>query len=157
MAAALNKDIREKSPVYRRTFVPTDQNFIAATPAVTDSLQGLKMLRIENASLWDLFNYFRDSDLVLPVGSAVLLESASHLANVGTAVYAEEQVQVKMQLRQMFEGTIYVIPCPPMRMEGSSSSVLVRLMVELSAWLKHVTLGDNGHLAETTNLVRLAS
>ena len=72
-------------------------------------------------------------------------------------MYAEEQVQVNMQLRQMFEGTIYVIPCPPMRMEGSSSSVLVRLMVELSAWLKHVMLGDNGHLAETTNLVRLAS
>ena len=58
-------------------------------PSSTRLKQCLKIIRIENATLWDLFNYFSDlileHDLELPVGSAVLLGSASHLDNVGSA------------------------------------------------------------------------
>ena len=107
----------------------------------------MKIIRIKNATLWDLFNYFSDfildRDLELPVGSTVLLGSASHLANVGPAFYTEELVQVNQHLYQMFEGGISFIPCPPMLIDGTSNSHLVRAIVELSAWLKHAARGDN--------------
>ena len=134
-------------PVYRRTFVITDQHFVAAAPSSTRHKQCLKIIRIKNATLWDLFNYFSDfildRDLELPVGSTVLLGSASHLANVGPAFYTEELVQVNQHLYQMFEVGISFIPCPPMLIDGTSNSHLVRAIVELSAWLKHAARGDN--------------
>ena len=65
----------------RRTFLLTDQHFTGAAPAATVGKQCLKIVRIENASLWDLHNYVRDliwdRDLALPVGSAVRIGSAS--------------------------------------------------------------------------------
>ena len=144
-------------PVYRQTFVLTDQNFISAAPAATDSGQCLKIVRIENATLWDLHNYLRDlifdRDLSLPVGSAILLGSVSHLGNVGPAAYAEELVQICMRMGQMFDGSIYVIPCPPKLMDGSSSVAMIRSVSETTAWLKHVMHGDNCFLTETHQVV----
>ena len=142
--------------VARRTFVLTDQNFVSVTLAATLGMQCLKIIWIKNATLWDLHNYFRyfiwDRDLALPVGSAILIASASHLANVSTAAYGEELALVYMRLRQMFDGTIYIIPCPPMMTDGSNSALL-RSLIEIAAWLKHIMLGDNCFLVETTNLV----
>ena len=144
-------------PVYRRTFVLTDQNFISAAPASTDSGQCLKIVRIENATLWDLHHFLRDlifdRDLSLPVGSAILLGSVSHLSNVGPAAYAEELVQISMRMNQMFDGSIYVIPCPPMLLDGSSNVAAIRALCETIAWLKHVMHGDNCFLTETHKVV----
>ena len=42
----------------------------------------------------------------------------------------------------MFEGGISIIPCPPILIDGTSNSHLVRAIVELSAWLKHAARGD---------------
>ena len=102
-------------PVYRRTFVLTDQNFIATAPSTAGDKQCLKIICVENASLWDLHNLFRDliwdHDLAVPVGNCILIGSASHLGNVGPAVYAEELVQINLHLAQMFDGTIFFIPC----------------------------------------------
>ena len=82
------------TPVYRRSFVLTDQNFIATAPSTAGDKQCLKVISVENASLWDLYNLFRDliwdRDLDVPVGSCILIGSASHLGKVGPAVYAEE-------------------------------------------------------------------
>ena len=126
-------------------------------PSSTRLKQCLKIIRIENATLWDLFNYFSDlileRDLELPVGSAVLLGSASHLANVGSAFYAEELVQVSQRLYQMFEGGISILPCPPMLIDGTSNFHLVSAIVEVSAWLKQVARGDNCLPIRTLNLV----
>ena len=147
----------ESRPVYRRTFVLTDQNFIATAPAALEGKQCLKIIRIENASLWDLHNYIRDliwdRDLAMPVGSAILIGSASHLGNVGPSVYAEELVQINLCLQQMFDGTIYFIPCPPMLVAGSSDPTLVRAILETSAWLKNIMHGDTCYLADSFRVV----
>ena len=42
----------------------------------------------------------------------------------------------------MFEGGISIIPCPPILIDGTSNSHLVRAIVELSAWLKHAARGE---------------
>ena len=129
-------------PVYRRTIVLTDQNFIATVPSTAEDKQCMKIIRVENASLWDLHNLFRDliwdRDLAVPVGSCILIGSASHLGNVGSAVYAEELVQINMRLAQMFDGTIFFVPCPPMMMDGSSDPALIRGIFEIAAWLRNV-------------------
>ena len=140
-------------PVYRRTFVLTDQNFIAAAPATTADKQCLKIIRVENASLWDLHNYFRDfiwdRDLALPVGSCILLGSASHLGNVGPSLYAEELVQIRQRFNTIFDGTVFLIPCPPMMVDGSSDPTLVRAILEIAAWLRSIMAGDNCYPANT--------
>ena len=140
-------------PVYRRTFVLTDQNFIAAATATTEDKQCLKIIRVENASLWDLHNYFRDfiwdRDLALPVGSCILLGSASHLGNVGPSLYAEELVQIRQRFNTIFDGTVFLIPCPPMMVDGSSDPTLVRAILEIAAWLRSIMAGDNCYLAQT--------
>ena len=48
----------EARHVERRTFVLTDQHFVATAPAVTPGKQCLKIIRIENATLWELYNFF---------------------------------------------------------------------------------------------------
>ena len=140
-------------PVYRRTFVLTDQNFIATAPATTADKQCLKIVRVENASLWDHHNYFRDfiwdRDLAMPVGSCILLGSASHLGNVGPSLYAEELVQIRQRLNTMFDGTFFFIPCPPMLVDGSSDPTLVRAILEIAAWLRNIMAGDNCFLPDT--------
>ena len=40
---------------------------------------------------------------------------------------------VYMRLRHLFEGTIYIIPCPPMLADGSSNSALLRSLIEIAA------------------------
>ena len=74
--------------------VELECNFIATAPSTAGDKQCLKVISVENASLWDLYNLFRDliwdRDLDVPVGSCILIGSASHLGKVGPAVYAEE-------------------------------------------------------------------
>ena len=121
--------------VERRAFVLTNQHFVATAPAPTPGEQCLKIFRVENATLWDLLNTFKElvgeRDLGVPVGSVILLGSASHLASVGTAVYAEELILVFKSLRQMLVGEVYIMHCPPMLMDGSSNAALLRAILRL--------------------------
>ena len=54
---------------------------------------------------------------------------------------------------QMFDGSIYVIPCPHMLMDGSSSVAVIRSVSETTARLKHVMHGHNCFLTETHQVV----
>ena len=143
--------------VERRTFVLTDQHFVATAPSVTPDKQCLKIIRIENATLWELFNFFSamlsQGDLDLPVGSAILFGSASHLANVGLAYYTEELVLLNKKLREMFSGEVVLLPCPFMLMEGSSNGALLRSIFELASWQKQVWGGDTYYLKMTMDVV----
>ena len=151
--------------VERRTLVLTDQHFPAALPATREDHQCLKIIRIENGTLWDLMNFLVDmvdkDDLGVPVGSALLLGSLSHLANVGTAVYLEELVQVQKRIFHRFEGTITFVPCPFFLVEGCNNPATIRSIFEVNAWLEAALTGETGynlHLAATvqlqTNLMR---
>ena len=83
------------------------------------------------------------------MGSVILLGSASHLASVGTAVYAEELVLVFRSLWQMLYGEVYLLHTPFMLMDGSSNPALLRAIFEVAAWLKSVMSNDSCCLRTT--------
>ena len=120
------------------------------TTCLWGGLQCLKIIRIENASLWDLLNFLVDlvgkDNLAVPVGSALLLGSVSHLANVGTAVYLEELVMVQKGVFNRFEGTITFVPCQFFLMEGCNSPSTIRCIFEVNAWLKATLTGKIGYI-----------
>ena len=66
-------------------------------------LQCLKIIRLEFASLWELCSILTDlvrrDDLLMPMGSAILIGSASHLSKVGISAYCEELVAVSKRLQ----------------------------------------------------------
>ena len=123
-----------------RTFVLSDQNFPSCLPATSGrDLQCLKIIRLEFASLWELCSTLTDlvrkDDLLMPMGSAVLIGSASHLSKVGISAYCEELVAVSKRLQSHFNGSVYVLPCPFILSTGSSDPELVRAYTELASWL----------------------
>ena len=123
-----------------RCFVLSDQNFPATLPSSSErSLQCIKIIRVEFASLWELCNIFIDlvrrDDLLLPMGSSILIGSVSHLSKVGISAYCEELVAVSRRLVAHFSGGVYVMPCPFILCAGSSDPELVRATTELTSWL----------------------
>ena len=105
-------------------------------------LQCLKIIRLEFASLWELCSTLTDlvrkDDLLMPMGSAVLIGSASHLSKVGISAYCEELVAVSKRLQSHFNGSVYVLPCPFILSTGSSDPELVRAYTELASWLTNI-------------------
>ena len=105
-------------------------------------LQCLKIIRLEFASLWELCSTLTDlvrkDDLLMPMGSAVLIGSASHLSKVGISAYCEELVAVSKRLQSHFNGSVYVLPCPFILSTGSSDLELVRAYTELASWLTNI-------------------
>ena len=97
-----------------------------------------------------------ERDLGVPVGSVILLGSASHLASVGTAVYAEELILVFKSLRQMLDGEVYIMHCPPMLMDSSSNAALLRAIFEVAVWIKSV-MGNESCCLRTTMDIMLTT
>ena len=102
----------------------------------------MKIIRVEFGSLWELCNVYMDlirsKDLVVPMGSAILLGSASHLSNVGISAYAEELVAVCRKLFSLHNGEIYILPCPFIMCWGSDDPEFVRATTELVSWLGNI-------------------
>ena len=140
------KVLYKKSPdtqVKPRTIVLSDQNFPACLPVKQgDSKLCMKIIRVEFGSLWELCNVYMDlirsKDLVVPMGSAILLGSASHLSNVGISAYAEELVAVCRKLFSLHNGEIYILPCPFIMCWGSDDPEFVRATTELVSWLGNI-------------------
>jgi hypothetical protein len=90
-------------------FVLTDQCF---PPYLTGGNFGncIQIVRVEFATLMELGRVFVDifTGTSLPVGSVVILSSASHLASVGTAGYAEDMARCSKYLLQAFSNNIIV-------------------------------------------------
>ena len=133
----------------RRTFVLCDQNFSPTARSNPDSdKQCLKVIRIENGSLWDLANYYmemvRSQDLVVPTGSAILIGSASHLADIGLSYYAEEMVAVGRRLSNFHNKGIYFLPCPLLLLGGTEDPEMVRSSLELISWLGNILQKEVG-------------
>ena len=122
----------------RRTLVLCDQNFPAVLPAGGDK-QCIKILRVENGSLWEIFGVYaemlREQNYAVPVGSAILMASTSHLVRVGLSAYAEELVAVSRRILSLHNGAVYFLPCPVLLMEGTNDPEVVRMCLELISWL----------------------
>jgi hypothetical protein len=74
----------------------------------------------------------------LPVGSVVLLSSASHLASVGTAGYAEDVARCSKYLLQAFSNNIHVKHGVFTLLNGTESPELIRSIAEIDGWLSHL-------------------
>jgi len=118
-------------------FVLSDQNFPPI--AAAESGNCLKIIRVENGTLMELANTLIDvaSAASLGVGSLILLTSATMLADVGMAGYAEEFVRVSRTLLSCFGGKVLVRHVPPILLNGTNDSALIRSIYELSSWINN--------------------
>ena len=136
----------------RPVFVITDQSFPASACADGNG-QCLKIIRVENGSLWEIFTIFYDTirlgKLHAPAGSVVLLGSASHLADVGVAAYADELGAVAKRILSLFGGCVYFSPCPMLLLAGSNCSMLLRSIIEINAWFSVVMADSVSFCADT--------
>ena len=77
----------------------------------------------------------REQNYAVPVGSAILMASTSHLVRVGLSAYAEELVAVSRRILSLHNGAVYFLPCPVLLMEGTNDPEVVRMCLELISWL----------------------
>jgi hypothetical protein len=100
----------------------------------------VQVIRIKFASLMELTKTFIDllvgSSLL--VGSIVLLSSASHLASIGTAGYAEDMARCSKLLLQTFRESITVKHGIIIMLNGTNSDELIRYLFELDGWLSNL-------------------
>jgi hypothetical protein len=103
----------------------------------TSGTNCLKIIRIENGRLFELARAFVDlmTGVNVPVGSLVLISSASHLADIGVAAYAEELTRCIRFLLQSFSNRIDVKHGVSVLLDGCNSGRLIRSLAELNAWL----------------------
>jgi hypothetical protein len=120
----------------RIVFVLADQCF----PPVIGSTNGtncIKIIRIEYGKLCELARAFVDlmTGVKLPVGSLILVSSASQLAEIGVAAYAEETVRCIRFLLNAFQNRVDVKHRVFITLGGIESASVIRAVAELDAWL----------------------
>jgi hypothetical protein len=105
----------------------------------------MRVIRIENGSLMELAHNFVGlmTGVDIAVGSIVLLASATHLANVGTAGYAEDFAGCVRMLLKTFSNRIEVKHGVPILLGGCSSGKVVRCLAEVDAWLASLQENEN--------------
>jgi len=120
----------------RSVFVLSDQSFPAVLPSTTGK-DCLKIVRVENGSLWDLVNTFLDVTRghSVPKGSLLVLASAVHLADVGTACYISDLQKAMGKLSSVFRGGVVVLPGISICLSGTDDPSLIRSLAELYTWL----------------------
>jgi hypothetical protein len=95
----------------------------------------LKIILIYNSSLADLVEVFlgvtRGFDV--PVGTMVLMASASHAAAVGTADYAADFVQASGLFRGAFAGAVTVMRGIPFLLGGTKNFAAIRSIAEIES------------------------
>jgi hypothetical protein len=100
-------------------FILADQNFPPSLPVEGEG-ECLKVFRVEDATLHELVTTFLEATrgFIVPAGSVVTLSSASHLAWVGAAAYAQEYVAARGRLRASFRKGIEVVHGVPLLVGG---------------------------------------
>jgi hypothetical protein len=125
-------------------FVITDQCFPPAMGSTTGS-GCVKIIRLENGRLFEMARAFVDlmTGVSLPVGSLVMISSASHLADVGLGAYAEEFSRCSKFLLHSFTNKIDVRHGISVLLGGCDAAHLVRALAELDAWLASLSDQDS--------------
>jgi hypothetical protein len=131
-------EVRDLTPM---VFVVSDQNFPPALPVEDDGGECFKILRVEDAAPHELVDAFLEATkgFIVPAGSVVALSSASHLAWVGAAAYAQEYASARRRLLTAFNGGIEVIHGVPTLMGGISDSNGALALSDFYTWLSHCT------------------
>jgi len=131
-------------------FVLADQNF---SPTVSVEGEGdcLKIIQVENASLHDLATVFLQAvkGFTVPAGTVILLSSLSHLAAVGTAVYAEDLVRAFRAIKGMYGDGVTVMHGIPLLIHGVSDPSIIRAQLEIEHWYRIVTFSCTKEISRT--------
>jgi hypothetical protein len=144
-----------------QVIVLSDQAFPAVIPAASVE-NCIKILLIENAKLDDLVEEFCKlvGNRRVPPGTLLLLFSASHLADVGTAAYAEDYLEAEKKIKSKFGNLTRVGPLPPLLLDGTNSKQMIRSIFEIENWFTIYYHGDlvfleDSHVAAQEMLIRL--
>ena len=131
----------------RMVIVLTDHAFPLAFPS-QDGRKCLVSIRIENVGLAELVSYLFSltEDTQVPIGSVILLTSASQLAILGTAAYAEELRVARGRISHHYRGAVDCVPVPPMLLQGTNSAPLIRYIGEIGEWVQSL-VGTEATLA----------
>jgi hypothetical protein len=131
--------IISSSPV---VFVFADQNFV---PSLSDNHKScINITRIENATLTELLEVSREilDHVPIPEGSVMLFGTISHLARVGTSIYASDWTKLVSGLSRRWRGARI---CPLIPLIGTDCpDSLSREITELSVWFS--TMYEGSHL-----------
>jgi len=116
-------------------FFLTDQNFPPILPA-SGAGNCANIIRVENGTLMEIAEAMVGAVAgnAIKVGSLLVISSASFLAEVGLAGYAEELVRVTKFLLTSFENKVSVRMGVPLLLDGTNDPMLVRSMADLAAW-----------------------
>jgi hypothetical protein len=119
-----------------------DQNFIPVLPSNDGNC--INIVRVENASLIELFDITKEMLENTPVteGSVLLFGSLSHLARVGTSLYAVGWTELVAGASSRWRGA-RICPLIPVISDDCPGS-LAREIVELKVWLE--TVYENSQL-----------
>jgi hypothetical protein len=114
----------------------SDQNFVPTLG--TDDCNCIQIVRLENASLTELFDLAVEmlGDLTFAEGSILLLGSVSHLGRYGTSVYAKDWTEVVALASRTWRG-VRICPLIPLIRAECPGSV-IRELSELAVWLESV-------------------
>lgn len=134
-------------------FVLSDQNFPPLVPAEGGG-DCLKIIQIENASLSDLTKVFLGTveGFAMPAGTVVLICSVSHLAAVGTAMYAEDLVRAFKTLRHAYGTGISVMHGIPILISGLDNKNTIRELLEIDHWYNSARKSDTRDITKTRAL-----
>jgi hypothetical protein len=86
----------------------------------------------------------------VPVGSVLVLSSASMLLRVGPAAYAEAMVRAFARVREVYKSSVRVVHGFPVLINGVENEVLVRSLLDIDLWLSDTDKKRNHSLADTS-------
>ena len=120
----------------RLAIVLSDQNFPAALPAAGERGGCLKIIRVESGSLAQLADVFNEtfSGWLLPQGSIVMMQSISHLSNVGLEAYVADLFHARDSINGGNHGHIAVTIAPYVILGGIADPLTVRALAGFCAW-----------------------
>jgi hypothetical protein len=129
---------------------------VPAAMSVTSDKQCFKILLIEGGSLQELLNEFLNKlgNRRVQPGTAILIFSASYLAEAGLVAYVEELLAVRSQIQEQFGRATKVLPLPPIFLGGCEDQHLIRAAFELISWSLSYFEAVDPRLEDSTRLAR---
>ena len=122
----------------RPVIILADQEFSPIIPSDSEKTGNcLLVIRVECGTIAAIIREFLElsKSVKIPVGTLVLLSSATHMATVGTSEYVKDLVVAKKKINQHFGGEVEVVPCPPLLIGSTDNHILLRTLCEVSAWI----------------------
>ena len=126
----------------------SDQCFPACLPASSGG-QCCAIIRVEDGGLHEIIEATRNilGGKKLPVGSVILLCSASHRARVGTAKYASDLVDCFKAIESDYGNSVRAVHGFPIFKSGLEDHTVTRSLLDIMDWLEDVDKRCLAHLA----------